>query len=128
LTGRHGGLSPSIVGADDVARVDLLAPDEFVEGFAAKHLRAKGKKAMEINRADVAELVDARDLKFSAPAENKAVFRKTPAKFLAEPARTNVICKTLPASEFQQRRVQQDSTRLMVMPLPNGALMSVTPK
>jgi hypothetical protein len=26
-------------------------------------LRAKGKKAMEINRADVAELVDARDLK-----------------------------------------------------------------
>jgi hypothetical protein len=33
------------------------------EGFAAKHLRAKGKEAMEINRADVAELVDARDLK-----------------------------------------------------------------
>jgi hypothetical protein len=96
------------------------------EGFAAKHLRVKGKKAMEINTAGVLELVDRRDLKFSAPAENKAVFRKTPAKFLAEPARTNVICKTLPAS--QQRRVQQDSTRLMVMPLPNGALMSVAPK
>src|SRR5579863_4078871 len=43
---------------------------------------------MEINNADVAELVDARDLKFAAPAENKAVFCKTPAKFLAEPART----------------------------------------
>ena len=66
LTGRHGGLSPSIVGADDVARVDLIALDEFVEGFAAKHLRAKGKNAMEINRADVAELVDARDLKSGA--------------------------------------------------------------
>jgi hypothetical protein len=37
---------------------------------------------------DVAEMVDARDLKFAAPAENKAVFCKTPAKFLAEPART----------------------------------------
>jgi hypothetical protein len=78
----------SVHTADDVARVDLLALDEFVEGFAAKHLRAKGKKAMEINRADVAELVDARDLKFPAPAENKAFFWKTPAKFLAEPART----------------------------------------
>jgi len=51
-------------------------------------LQVQGKKAMEINRADVAELVDARDLKFAAPAENKAVFCKTPAKFLAEPART----------------------------------------
>jgi hypothetical protein len=58
---------------------------------------------MEINRADVAELVDARDLKFAAPAENKAFFCKTPAKFLGEPAPTNVICKTLPASEFQQK-------------------------
>jgi hypothetical protein len=63
LTGRHGELSPSIVGADDIARVDLLALDEFVEGFAAKRLRAKGKKAMEINRAGVLELVDRRDLK-----------------------------------------------------------------
>jgi hypothetical protein len=33
------------------------------EGLAAKHLRAKGKIAIEFNRADVAELVDARDLK-----------------------------------------------------------------
>jgi hypothetical protein len=39
------------------------------EGFAAKHLRAKGKKAMEINRADVAELVDARDLKSPGATE-----------------------------------------------------------
>jgi hypothetical protein len=37
------------------------------EGLAAKHLQAKGKKAMEINRADVAELVDARDLKSLDP-------------------------------------------------------------
>jgi hypothetical protein len=44
------------------------------EGFAAKHLRAKGKKAMEINKAGVLELVDRRDIKFAAPAENKAVF------------------------------------------------------
>jgi hypothetical protein len=51
--------------------VDILPG---VEGLPAKHLRAKGKKAMEINRADVVELVDARDLKFAAPAENKAVF------------------------------------------------------
>src|ERR1700730_5446858 len=33
------------------------------EGFAAKHLPARDEKAMEINKADVAELVDARDLK-----------------------------------------------------------------
>ena len=33
------------------------------EGNPAKHLRQKGEKAMEINNADVAELVDARDLK-----------------------------------------------------------------
>jgi hypothetical protein len=30
-------------------------------------LQAKGKKAMEINKADVAELVDARDLKSLDP-------------------------------------------------------------
>ena len=39
-----------------------------------KHLPAWDEKAMAINMADVAELVDARDLKFAAPAENKAVF------------------------------------------------------
>jgi hypothetical protein len=33
------------------------------EGFVAKHLRVKGKKAMEINTAGVLELVDRRDLK-----------------------------------------------------------------
>jgi hypothetical protein len=32
---------------------------------------------MEINRADVAELVDARDLKFPATAETTAIFCKT---------------------------------------------------
>jgi hypothetical protein len=37
--------------------------------LAAKHLRAKGKKAMEINKADVAELVDARDLKSPGATE-----------------------------------------------------------
>ena len=45
-----------------------------IEGFAAKHLRAKGKKAMEINRAGVLELVDRRDLKFVAPFEIHRIF------------------------------------------------------
>jgi len=40
--------------------------------------------------------------------------------------------KTLFAKRFRllnssKRRVQQDSARLMLMPLPNGALMSVAP-
>jgi hypothetical protein len=34
-----------------------------LEGKGVKLLRLRGKKAMEINEADVAELVDARDLK-----------------------------------------------------------------
>jgi hypothetical protein len=33
------------------------------EGSVGKHLREKGEKAMQIKGADVAELVDARDLK-----------------------------------------------------------------
>jgi hypothetical protein len=33
------------------------------KGLLAKHLRSEGKKAIGINDADVAELVDARDLK-----------------------------------------------------------------
>jgi hypothetical protein len=83
---------------------------------------------MEIKVADVAELVDARDLKFAAPAENKAVFfQKHPPSFSSNLPEQHVICKTLPASEFQQSRVLQDSARLMLMPLPNGALMSVGP-
>jgi hypothetical protein len=44
------------------------------KGFAVQHLQVQSEKAMEIKVADVAELVDARDLKFPAPAENKAVF------------------------------------------------------
>jgi hypothetical protein len=43
------------------------------------------------------------DLKFAAPAENKAVFWKTPAKFLVELLEQIVFWKTLPASEFQQK-------------------------
>jgi hypothetical protein len=34
-----------------------------IEGLPAKHLRPGSEKAMQINDADVAELVDARDLK-----------------------------------------------------------------
>jgi hypothetical protein len=37
------------------------------KGLTGKHLPAQSEKAMEINRADVAELVDARDLKFVVP-------------------------------------------------------------
>jgi hypothetical protein len=48
------------------------------------------KAIIEIKHTDVAELVDARDLKFSAPLKTKAVFWKTPANFLSEPARTSV--------------------------------------
>jgi hypothetical protein len=50
--------------------------------------RKRAKYLISRPNADAAELVDARDLKFPSPAENKAVFWKTPAKFLAEPART----------------------------------------
>ena len=39
--------------------VDIVQRD----GSAVYHLQVQGKKAMEINDADVAELVDARDLK-----------------------------------------------------------------
>jgi hypothetical protein len=59
-------------------------------------LRAKGKKAMEINRAGVLELVDRRDLKFAAPTENKAVFEKRPPSFSPNLPEEHVICKTLP--------------------------------
>jgi len=40
-----------------------------IEGFAAKRLRTKGKKAMEINWAGVLELVDRRDLKSPGATE-----------------------------------------------------------
>ncbi len=39
------------------------------EGLAAKHLPRENEKAMQINDADVAELVDARDLKSLAPID-----------------------------------------------------------
>jgi hypothetical protein len=38
------------------------------EGLAAKHLLATGNFSKQINAAGMAELVDARDLKFPAPA------------------------------------------------------------
>jgi hypothetical protein len=40
-----------------------IAALEKRKGLIGKHLPARHEKAMEINRADVAELVDARDLK-----------------------------------------------------------------
>jgi hypothetical protein len=69
------------------------------------------------------------DLKFAAPAENKAVFfGKRPPSFSPNLSEQSLIWKTLLASEFQQKArgaVQQDSTRPVSMPLPNVALMSV---
>jgi hypothetical protein len=44
------------------------------------------------------------DLKFVAPAENKAVsFGKRPPNFSSNLLEQSVIWKTLPASEFQQK-------------------------
>jgi hypothetical protein len=83
-------------------------------GSSAKRLRPKGKKAMQINEADVAELVDARDLKsldgnvvrvrVPPPAprifglclvrkiglRSARVSRAAPAKPVALPARTSI--------------------------------------
>jgi hypothetical protein len=42
-----------------------------------KHLPAAGEKATEINDADVAELVDARDLKFIGSVEAPRIFCQT---------------------------------------------------
>jgi hypothetical protein len=39
------------------------------KGLIGKHLREKPEKAMQINGADVAELVDARDLKSPGATE-----------------------------------------------------------
>jgi hypothetical protein len=47
-------------------------------------LPAQNEKAMEINRADVAELVDARDLKFVAPFEIHRIFCITRSKTKTE--------------------------------------------
>jgi hypothetical protein len=47
------------------------------EGFSAKHLPLQSKKVMQINRADVAELVDARDLKALAVTEINRLSCKT---------------------------------------------------
>ena len=47
----------------DKARTPVMHRFAKREALTAKHLRQNGEKAMEIKRADVAELVDARDLK-----------------------------------------------------------------
>jgi hypothetical protein len=50
------------------------------KGLTGKHLPAQSEKAMEINRADVAELVDARDFKSHLLAEIPREFCQTPRK------------------------------------------------
>jgi hypothetical protein len=64
------------------------------------------------------------DLKFAAPAENKAVFWKTrPPNFSPNLLEQSVSWKTLPASEFRQKArgaVQQDSARPVSIPLPTS--------
>jgi hypothetical protein len=64
------------------------------EGLAAKHLRAKAEKAMEINRANVAELVDAWDLNSLRLLRTKRFFAKRPPSFSPNLPEQNVICKT----------------------------------
>src|SRR5258708_17412251 len=58
------------------------------KGSIGKHLPAWDEKAMEINRADVAELVDARDLKCLATLERSHLFWKTRSRFRHQPAGT----------------------------------------
>src|SRR5258708_26657471 len=58
------------------------------KGSIGKHLPAWDEKAMEINRADVAELVDARDLKCLATPERFHLFWKTRSRFRHQPAGT----------------------------------------
>jgi len=53
------------------------------EGLAAKHLPAFGNFSRQINAAGMAELVDARDLKFPAAPVNTELSCKT---FKSEPA------------------------------------------
>ena len=48
----------------------------WTQGLIGKHLREKPENAIQIKGADVAELVDARDLKFLAPAETLTFFGK----------------------------------------------------
>jgi hypothetical protein len=50
------------------------------KGLIGKHLPTQNEKAMEINRADVAELVDARDFKSHLLAEIPREFCQTPRK------------------------------------------------
>jgi hypothetical protein len=59
------------------------------EGLAAKHLPRNGEKTKHFNKADVAELVDARDLKSPAPIDRATFSFKTddlkPVKAGTEP-------------------------------------------
>jgi hypothetical protein len=58
-------------------------------------LQVQGKKAIEIKDADVAELVDARDLKCLATPERSHLFWKTRSRFRHQPAERSEIWKTL---------------------------------
>ena len=57
---------------------------ETPEGILGNTLMQKEQKAMEINDADVAELVDARDLKTSALVESHQLFCITRPQFTTE--------------------------------------------
>jgi hypothetical protein len=81
--------------------------------------RKRAKYLILRPNADVAELIDARDLKFAAPIQNKSVFWKTPANFLADKrALENVFAFWIPAKHACSWR----SVWPMLMPLPNAAL------
>jgi len=55
--------------------VNRFGPEmENARGSVGKHLRARDEKAMQINGADVAELVDARDLKYSFQPRQKLYY------------------------------------------------------
>ena len=57
--------------------------------LAVSHLQVRGKKPIEINDADVAELVDARDLKSNRAVENANEFCQTTTDFTTQTDRTN---------------------------------------
>jgi hypothetical protein len=67
-----------------------------IEGFAAKHLRTKGKKAMEINWAGVLELVDRRDLKSPGATEITHISDLTRAGNLHEAGGDRAVLSNTP--------------------------------
>jgi hypothetical protein len=77
--------------------------EKFVQlrrkGFAVQHLQVQSEKAMEIKVADVAELVDARDLKSHLPAEIPRELCQTPPKITTQDDRTKRDLSNIPQVE-----------------------------